>query len=433
MFRKVVETFEKASVKAALREGKLVCPDCGKKAGNFPPKWDEVMECHACGTKTSLSEWVTQDGVVPGRADLPPQATKIRRESDGHGGITWHIAAQGKFGFFLFFAAFWLGITVLVSGGFLITIINGGKIEGNMPEWVLIPFFGIFYAIGFGVLYVGLRQKFMCHRLIVSGGGVTLRSDMFGRKKEKSLQPGTLKSVAQKEFYQQNYKPVFGIEIKGSGGKLRFGSALTMEDKAWLTADIKEALFGREVVEPKMSVAGHSPGTRKQVFSVKMPGPQKFDWVGGLFFTLMAVGFIFVGIFLIEGEPLPKNRENSGDFFQLFISLFSNGFRGIWLLMSTAFAGIGIAVLVASLRCIGQERRIEGNSTEVSIRTYKRGLIVKDKSYPRSAITDIRSSKTGYSNGSTMKRIELIVGNKVERIASWAEGDEADEMVAEVR
>jgi hypothetical protein len=433
MFRKLVESVEKASVKSGLKDGKLFCPDCGAKAGRLPAEWDRVMECSSCGAKASLPEWVAKDGTYHGRADLPPAATRIRKEGDGIGGTIWHIPAGGKYVFFLFFAALWLGITVLVSGGFFIAILSGGEIEGNMPVWVLIPFSGIFYAVGFGVLYAGLRQKYMRHRLTVSGGGVAFQSEMFGRKKEKSLPSGTVKSIAQKEFFQQNYTPVYGIEIKGTGGKLRFGSTLTEDEKAWLVADLKDSVFVREKAELKMSVAGHAGRTKKEVFSVAIPEPQKFGWVAGLFLAVMGVSFACVGIFVIDGEPLPEKGESGEYGFDLVFSLFNNGFRGIWLLMSSIFAGIGISFSIASLRGIGQDRRIEGNSAEISIRTYKHGLVVKDKSFPRSTVADIRTSSTGSSNGTQLKRIELIIGDKAERITSWTEGDAADALVAELR
>lgn len=429
MFRKVVESMEKATVKAALREGKLVCPDCGAKAGKLPAEWGQVMKCGVCGTSASLPEWVAKAGIVRGRADLPPAATKIRKEGDGLGGTVWHIPAGGKYGFFLFFAAFWLGITVLFSGGVFMAILSGGGIEGNVPGWVLVPFFGLFYAIGLGVLYAGLRQKFMRHRLTVSGGGVTLRSEMFGRAKEKSLQSGTVKSIAQKEFYQQNYTPVYGIEIRGSGGKLRFGSALAEADKAWLVADVQEALFGRGEEELKMAVPGHASAGRKEIFSIAIPGPQKHAWIGGLAFSLISIAFVGIGIFVLGDDPLPEKEE--GD--PWFSGLFSNVFQGIWLIMSSIFTCLGIYTLVTTLRGMGQDRRIEGNSAEISFRTYQRGLVVKDRSFPRSAVTDMRATMFGSSNGKPMKRIELIVGDRSEKLSSWMDGDAADELVAEVR
>ncbi len=427
MFKNISESFQKTAVRKALKEGKLACPECGAKAGPLPAEWDQVMKCQACGAKASLPEWVRNEGLVHGRADLPPANTKIRREGDGLGGTVWHIPASGKYGFFLFFAVFWLGITVIVSGGFLTAILSGEGVEGDMPDWVLIPFFGIFYAVGIGMLYAGLREKFMRHRLTVSGGGVTLRSEMFGRSKEKSLEPGTVKSVAQKEFYQQNYKPVYGIDIRGSGGKLRFGSTLTPEDKAWLVADVKETLFGREENELKMAVPGSRGGGSKEIFSVELPRPPIFGALFGLVFSAVAIVFLCIGISVLEGDPLFGSEKG------FIAALSSNGFRCAWLLLNSVFTGLGIFVFVTNISGAGKDRRIEGNSAEISIRTYKRGLVVDDKSFPRRSITDIRAISSGGSHGNTWKRIELIVGDKSEKLGSWVDGDTADEVVRELR
>ncbi len=280
---------------------------------------------------------------------------------------------------------------------------------------------------------MGLREAFMRHRLTVSGGGVTLRKEMFGRSREKILAAASVTSVSQKEFYQQNYKPIYGIEIKGTGGKLRFGSSLTEDEKAWLVADIWEAVFGREETELKIPVPGHAPAERKEVFSIAIPGPPKHAWIFGLNFTLMSLGFMCFGIFAMEGDTLPEKEEGASYVSNLVFSLFSNGFRGIWLLMTTVFAGLGIFILVSNLRGMGQDRRIEGNSAEISIRTYERGLVVKDKSFARNSVTDIRASTSGSSNGKQMKRIELIVGDKAEKLSSWVDGDEANELVSQVR
>jgi hypothetical protein len=47
-------------------------------------------------------------------------------------------------------------------------------------------------------------------------------------------------------------------------------------------------------------------------------------------------------------------------------------------------------------------RRNEANATEISIRTYRNGLILKDKSFPRREVTDIRASVSGSSNSINM-------------------------------
>lgn len=437
MFGKVVESLEKASARAAFRKGAMRCPDCGAKPVELPAEWEGLITCPSCGIKASVPEWAagSESGRLMGDADRPPAATAIRKETTGENAATWHMPAKGKFGFFMVFAVLWLGITVLVSGGFLFAILTGGKIEGNMPTWALIPFFGIFYAVGFGMLYAGLREKFMSQSLSVGGGNITLKTRMFGREKSKSFPRNDRTSVSQKEFYQQNYKPVYGIEIKADGGKLRFGSTLTEDEKAWLVADI------RNVIQKKPDgAAGEASGvtltmkvTKPQAaFSIPIPGPGKSAIIASLLFAIIGIAFFCIGLFVIESRSV-SGESGSAQGIGLIFSLMENGFRTIWLLMSGVFAVIGIAMTGHTFMQMGKDRRIEGNASGISIRTYRRGLVFGEVSFPRHQVTDIRASQSGSNNGSPMKRVELIVGERAEKIASWMDGDQADALVADVR
>jgi len=414
VFGKLKEKAEEFAIRQGMRSGGLVCPNCAAAMDETPASFDEVMGCDKCGTKASAREWIAAgQGVrMNGRADLPPPDTKIRKEGDGWGGVVWHIPAGGKFGFFLFFSLFWLAITGLVSGGFLFAFLSGQKIEGDMPGWVIIPFFGIFWAIGLGMIYAAFREKFMRCRVSVTGGEVTLRKEMFGRGKEKSLRQDDVKSVSQKEFYQKNYQPVFGIEIRGEKGKLRFGSVLTEAEKAGLVADVKEAILGPTVLEVRNGVLGEKLGERKEVFSVAVPSSQKQMLPMSLAFTLMGAGFVCLGIFVMKDEGF---------------------FRWFWTGFSSLFLISGLLMLFKMIRSAGSELRIEGNSSEVSIRTYKRGLVLKDRSFPRREVSGIRSTVSGSSGATQMKRVELIVGVKAEKISAWMDGYDADEMVKLLR
>jgi uncharacterized membrane protein len=442
MFKKMMEALEKANVRAKLKKGGLRCPDCGSPAGDLPNHWDEVMACKSCGARASLGEWAgSYDSEQrAGFADQPPAGTKIRRETIGDDQVIWHIPAVGKFGFFLFFAIFWLLITGAVSGGFLLAFITGKKIDGDGPGWLIIPFFGLFWAVGLGMLYAAFRNKYMKHTVTFGGERITLKKDMFGRTSEKSLARSSVSSVSQKEFYQQNYKAVYGIEIRGSEGKLRFGSALSAEDKSWLVADFKRVLARREksesVQETGDASRGLAPikvGTGKSPFSIAIPKPGASAVIGSLIFAIMGIGFVCIGIFLIEGEPMPEELQGRHGGFEWFFFLMANGFRTFWILFCSVFAVIGIGMTCSTLRARGKDRRIEGDEEKVSIRTYRKGLTVENRSFPRNLVHDIRGAYSGSSNGNTKKRVELVVGNKTEKIASWMDGDMADRLIEEVR
>jgi DNA-directed RNA polymerase subunit RPC12/RpoP len=246
-----------------------VCPECG--AAGSPTRGAQIIVCGSCGTKASVKEWTQGPGGVSkvGRADLPPPDTKIRRGTEG-GGVVWDIPAKGKIGFFLIFGLLWTLMTAVVSGGFLLTFLSGGKTEGNLPNWWLIPFFCVFWVTGLILLYLGVRETWMKHRLSVSAGELILQREMLGRRSEKRMLVSEIRSVEQAVFYQQNYEPVFGIEIKGARGKLRFGSGLGDPDKAWLVADLRETIFGISP-PPAARPAGAGPTN----FSVELPRADK--------------------------------------------------------------------------------------------------------------------------------------------------------------
>lgn len=276
----------------------------------------------------------------------------------------------------------------------------------------MIPFFGLFWVIGLGTLYMAFREKYMKHRLTIARDTVTLRKELFGRVREKSLRKEDVGAVARKEFYQRNYVPVYGIEIKGAEGKLRFGTILTEDEKSWLVAEIRGAVFDDVTTVDGKEVKYAALGGRKDVFSVPVPDDTGKHVPRILVFTAIATGFVALGIYVIKDDR----------FFQI-----------VWTGMSSVFACIGVIGLVRAFVKRGQERKIEGNGGEISIRTYRNGMILKDRSFPRSKVSGIRTAVSGSSNGNARKRVELMVEGKAERIALWMDGDKADEMADEVR
>lgn len=401
------------------------------------------MLCQSCGARASLSEWASasaSDKKVWTRDEAPPDSKIVRKEiQPDH--VIWNIPASGKFGFLFVFAILWLAITALVSGGFLIAFLTGGEIEGDMPGWVLIPFFGIFWAVGLGVLYAGLREKYLKCSIEIGKGRVLYRKEMFGKSREKALDLKGVTSISQQEFYQQNYKPVYGVEIKGAEGKIRFGTVLSEEEKAWLLSDFKKVVAlargEKQRVAESKEAGGFSPmavGNGKSVFSIPFPKPKSNSLIGTMFMVLMAVGFVCIGIFVLGPDsPIPNDDRDKGFGFDTVFDFLDNGFRVIWTLFSSVFVIIGLVMLFKTLARLNKDVRIEGNEAQISLRTYKNHLVVSDRSFPRGEVTDVRSSNAGSLNNVPMKRIELIVGNKVEKISDWISEDEADRFVMELR
>ncbi len=421
MFRKVTNAARSSTARARMRRGGMTCPDCGETIQD-PQAFQggEVVTCPACGARASMAEWLAagDTGLVRGRVGEPPPDTRVRSGEDGLAGRFWEIPPSRRPNFFLFFALFWLAITALVSGGFLFAFLSGGEIEGDMPGWVMIPFFGVFWAIGLGVLYIGVREMLARHRITVTGSRITYRRELLGRVSEKSLSRENLASITQREFYQKNYRPVYGIEIRGAEGKIRFGSGLRDAEKGWLVAELEHAAM------PRAEAAAAGGGALAPIplgvtaadgpFSAVIPGIGRHALLMGLVLCLMSGAFIAIGFTLMADEGWI-------------------GFRGVWVLMSSVFflAGAGMAVRFFTNR--GKERRIEITPGGVAIRTYRGGRVLKDESFDRREVTDIRASLNGNSGGTPMKRVELIVGQRAVKLANWIDGDKADDLVREVR
>jgi hypothetical protein len=423
LIEKLTAKATKAALDRAFAKGLMRCPNCGRKANKAPVDIQTLLRCESCGTDSLPVDWRPDLTAVPAaHPDQIPAGTRIRREGTGTGECVWQIPASGKFGFFLFFGLFWTAITAAVSGAFLFGSPAGGQ---ETQPWFLYPFFAIFWAIGLGMLYAAVRNKYARHRITVTRDLVALRREMFGRIKEKSLVTSQVASVAQIEFYQQNYQPVYGVEIRGQGGKLRFGTTLREEEKAWLVADIRRAVFGEghagtAAARPPEMIAAQ----RQSSFSFPLPAGPKGHWIIGFIFILVGVGAIAMGSF--HGPDFPKPEKDDMDRIdEVFNGLF-NLFSLIPIIVGLVFGGIGVAMVYSTWPGREREVRLEGDETQVALRTYQHGRVIKEQSFPRSSVSGVRATRTGDVNGKPMKRIDLIVNGKAHRITRWTAGDAAD-------
>ncbi|QUE50819.1 hypothetical protein KBB96_18410 [Luteolibacter ambystomatis] len=435
MFKKIVSGLEQAHLKSLAAKGGLSCPACGTVMHQLPAEMDAIVTCLSCGHFGSASEWArgNTDGNRVGRADQPPAGTRIVREKAGSF-TTWHIPPSGNGGGLVGFGWVWtIFIAIFTFAAttplWLTKITPDAKVQvkgasGAGGTLAMLGFLSIFWAVGLAMLYFGYRMKNAKHRVTIGNGAVTLLRDWSGRKKEKSLPLAGLQSISQVVFYSRNYQPVHGVELKGSSGKLRFGSGLTPEEKAWLVADFKAAVWPQSQAGLQNTGARQASGQPQGIFSVALPGSAAGGLIFGVLFALIGGTFVGIGLLMMSGS-----HGSSPGFFETVDA----GFRGIWITMSSVFFVIGCIVTVMSARKLGIETRIEGTTRHIAVRKMKKGLVLEEKLFDRAQVRDIRASETGQMNGKPMKKVELIVGQKAERIALWVDGEKADAAVDEVR
>lgn len=437
ILRKLLEKAESSGFRSMAAKGLLVCPSCGKTPDGIPVVPGGVIGCPSCGARASAAEWsassVASREAVPDPGILPV-GTRITRSSDPYGAVVWNIPASGNSGGMMFFAIFWCGITAVVSGGFLVAFLTGKGFDGEIPGWVLIPFFGLFWAVGLGMFYAGFRSKYARHHISAGTDRVVLRRELFGRITEKSLDAGSVTTVSREVFYQRDYRPVFGIEIRGARGKLRFGSALTEEEKAWLVSDMGHVMLAKEAASGGLATPAPVPA-RLAYFSIVLPRSRGHLMPSAIGFVVIGVLLAIIGTKVIEDFQTPAGKDGSTGtaVFDLLFGLATGGFDGLWLMGSWTMVLVGLVMLFFHFRSREKETRLEGTELEISIRSYRNGRVLEDRTFPRTSVTDIRCSVSGSSNGKPMKRVELIVGDKAEKLAWWVDGELADAFVAGVR
>jgi hypothetical protein len=79
-----------------------------------------------------------------------------------------------------------------------------------------------------------------------------------------------------------------------------------------------------------------------------------------------------------------------------------------------------------------REVKLEGDETQIALRHYRHGRVIKERSFSRASVAGLKVTAAGHMNGRPMKRLDLIVNAKAERVTRWTQGDIADAWADEV-
>ena len=226
------------------------CPQCGHRfqplAGEEIQSFSQLSStcvCPKCGKGFQWSEGLRPgpqnveaeaDAVVPER----PSDSKIERQAISETELLYHVPASGHWGGGLFFVAIvWNLVTIPIFLGAVHAALRGKSDSGTL---ILIPF----VAAGLGLAYATVRTRFATHLIYLSPETVRVQRALF-RKKNFVVNTEEVRHVKKVEIYQQNYKPVYAIEIGGAGhSKIRFGSVLSDAEKEWFCYDAMTFLRG---------------------------------------------------------------------------------------------------------------------------------------------------------------------------------------------
>jgi hypothetical protein len=213
------------------------------------------------------------------------------------------------------------------------------------------------------------------------------------------------------------------VEIRGSAGKLRFGTTLTEEEKDWLVADLRRVLWPAGQAAPTPAAEGGlrlampaaaGPRARggSEPFSIDLPPPK-----GGGALAGILVGAVVVGAFLALGIFLMKD---------------AGFFRWLWLAMNSLFALALGGSLFRVLRSLGVVVRISGTREEILVQRRKGYRVLKEERIARAGI-EVRCYESGRSNQTAMVAVEFVGADRVLRLARWYPAEQAEPVVRQLR
>jgi hypothetical protein len=384
--------------------------------------WDTLVLCPHCGAGCSLLALGNrQDETI-----LPPPTTALPEDStisadSSPASNHWNIPARKRINFILVFGTIWLLFTSLFLWAFL-----SDKSDSNTPGWVLGIFVSVFVAIGLGTFFAGLRMAFTSYDLTIANGHLTYSQHLFGGSKHITVSLNSIQSVELTEFYQQNYRPVHGIEIRSSEGKIRFGSQLSVPEKQVLTAQLKAALLPQPfspvtaastATAPSASTPQLSPSTPPAfaiplapdgVLRIESHGRWHLAFIIPALFILAVTSFmLFQGLRMLSHAVSPDSSDPPGAF-----RLLSSAFMIFWC------SGPLLGVLISSaLLFLAWKLRFSHQLIEISRSSITRTK--SSRSHSSSESWDLRDLRqtivvpVSATNNSPSYRGEIILNSTV--------------------
>ena len=381
--------------------GPKPCPSCGKKA-QPQQKGHNLAVCPLCGYEASLTEWLTYHNEYEAQQwndpDREPTGSTIKKRVVGEE-VTWAIPAKRKMNFIMVFGLIWSVFMVVFSIGMIPAALKG-EVEGNMPTWMIFPFIGVFWVVGLSLLFYGIYKSFARHVLLLTGGQLVYVKSLFNRKTKRVFAREEIVSVDLVSFYSQNYQPVYGVKISTGRKSLKFGTAMTEDEKSWLVSDLRRYLFpSTEVPAAERSYvmaggAGATAGVMQgsdagsENFAVRFAPPS--NPALGIFMGLVFAG-IGTGVWYWR-HFMPGHEFNGIDWFMT-----------LW---SVLFGGAGYYLLIYTCYQIGRVVEVVGTMTQVKVYAVRGESRREKKSINRSEIKTVRLVSTNQQHESLKLQTE---------------------------
>lgn len=404
-----------------LRKSRPVpCPQCQQTFSIPLPLtdllWDTRVDCPHCGLAMSLPDFgrearTEEELAAAGELAVErPFASRIEVEHTGAERV-WHVPAKGGSNFLMLFGAAWLAFCVV----FVLLVLFGGGTsrtpDNEMGDVALPVIMGAFVLVGVAMFYAGFMMSRARHTLRLDAVEFSHEKQFLGTRRRKAWPRESITRVKLVVFYQQNYKPVHGIEVRSARGAIRFGSALDAMEKAWLCQDLREALglastssaenddraynTGRTGLEPSspMILEQNADGC-----VITLP-PPKAAWVA------FVVGAVFVAISSVMLLGAFNSACEGGDEWggHLF-DWISSAFMIFWAIGPAIFFIIGTVIVWVAWTSVRTHTWITANAHGIQIGS-RTGSREWEETWPAASVENVRLGRAVSSSSKSTEEV----------------------------
>jgi hypothetical protein len=211
---------------------KLRCPKCG---ATIPPAStnlaDGIATCPACQEFFRIDALLRDEAAVA-RIEKPANSNlEFAVDRDTLGLIVPRGRGRKGAWVMVVFAVFWNAFTWFMAIAALL-----------QKQYAPVLFLSLFMAVGILVLVIALFQMFGEFTLSIDRTECRAIWSLFRWMRTKRIPTASISAVSQDVVYTRNHQPVYGIALKHGDRSLKFGSALSEDERKWIVGEIRHFL-----------------------------------------------------------------------------------------------------------------------------------------------------------------------------------------------